>query len=136
MVKDVNGKLCQRVPDAQAAAELGVCVAYMHQQMRRGLWDLGEVIPPSKKNGKTNYAYHIYREKLDKHMYGNGKTAKQLEEFQKQNLKMIKLEALDAGHAIEQISKELEKTSTDADTVRDYIKELALAVKKIEVLAG
>lgn len=49
---------------------------------------------------------------------------------------MIKLEALDAGHAIEQISKELEKTSTDADTVRDYIKELALAVKKIEVLAG
>lgn len=83
----VKGKSCQRVPDAQAAAELGVCVQYMHQQMKRGRWDLGEVIPPSKKNGKTNYAYHIYREKLDTHLYGSGKTAKQLEELQKQNLK-------------------------------------------------
>lgn len=136
MKKGIKGELCQRVPDAQAATELGVCVAYMHQQMRLGLWDLGEVIPPSKKNGKTNYAYHIYREKLDIHLYGNGKTARQLEELQKQNLKMIKLEALDAGNAIEKISKELEKNGTDADTVRDYIKEISLAVKKIEVLAG
>lgn len=132
----VKGKSCQRVPDAQAAEELGVCVQYMHQQMKRGRWDLGEVIPPSKKNGNTNYAYHIYREKLDTHLYGSGKTAKQLEELQKQNLKMIKLEALDAGYAIEQISKELEKSNADADTVKDYIKGLALAVKKIEVLAG
>lgn len=54
MAGNTGENLCQRVHSAQAAAELGVHVAYMHQQMRNGVWDLGEVVAPSKKTeGKT-----------------------------------------------------------------------------------
>ena len=135
MAGDTGGRICQRVPCAQAAAELGVHVAYMHQQMRNGVWDLGEVVAPSKKNRRKNHTYHVYRDKLDKILRGGGKPSWEIEHFQKQNLKSIKIEALDAGYAIEMLEKELEETCTDIDTAKAYIRGISLSLKKIEVLA-
>lgn len=58
--------MTQRVSSKEAAAELGCCVPYMHEQMRTGHWDLGNAIKPNR--GKKNWSYHIYRPKLDAHM--------------------------------------------------------------------
>lgn len=60
-----------RVPLLQAAKELGTSPQGVREHMRRGLWDLGSVVPPKKKGGQ--YQYHIYRPKLDK-MLGIEKT--------------------------------------------------------------
>ena len=128
--------MCQRIPSAQAAAELGVHVAYMHQQMKNGVWDLGEVVAPTKKNGRKNYAYHVYRDKLDKVIRGVGKSSWEIEEFRKQNLKSIKIEALDAGFAIETLEKELESPCADMEAIKAFVRGIGLALKKIEVLAG
>lgn len=52
----------QRVPLPQAAKELGMAPQGLREYMKRGLIDVGEVLPAL--NGKT-LRYHIYRDKLD-----------------------------------------------------------------------
>lgn len=57
-------KLVQRVSVREAAKEIGCCPGYLRQQLRSGVWELGTVVKPSRKNG--NYEYFIFREKLDR----------------------------------------------------------------------
>ena len=52
----------QRVPLPQAAKELGMAPQGLREYMKRGLIDVGEVLPAL--NGNT-LRYHIYRDKLD-----------------------------------------------------------------------
>lgn len=52
-----------RVPLNQAAKELGMAPQGVREYMKRGLIDIGMVLP--NKN-KTGYQYFIYRRKLDK----------------------------------------------------------------------
>lgn len=59
--------MCEKVRLVDAAAELGVCQQSVREHMKRGFWDLGDVISP-KKSGKKKWEYHIYRRKLDKHL--------------------------------------------------------------------
>lgn len=59
--------MCERVCIKDAAQELGCSVAAVREHMRRGLWDLGQALPP-QKTGKKQWEFHIYREKLDKHL--------------------------------------------------------------------
>lgn len=54
----------QRIKPKQAAAEIGCNVDYLKQQMRRGKWDLGEVVKPERRGGR--HQYFIFRSKLDK----------------------------------------------------------------------
>lgn len=61
---DGRVKLVQRVRVEDAAREIGCCPGYLRQQMRAGVWELGTVVKPSRKNG--NYEYFIFREKLDR----------------------------------------------------------------------
>lgn len=56
-----------RVPLEKAAFELGVGKQAVRENMKRCIWDLGEVITPQQSK-KSTYSYHIYRTKLDKHM--------------------------------------------------------------------
>lgn len=55
-----------RVPLNEAARELGVAPQSVREHMRRGIWDLGSVVPPIHKGGR--WGYHVYREKLDRHL--------------------------------------------------------------------
>lgn len=57
---------CQRISVSDAAKEIGCDADFVRQQMKKGKWDLGVVIPPQKKGG--NYRYMIFRPKLDKFM--------------------------------------------------------------------
>ncbi|MFG6367808.1 MAG: hypothetical protein K1W16_05185 [Lachnospiraceae bacterium] len=59
----------RRVPTAQAAAELGMSVQGMREYMKRGLIDIGKVLPAA--NGGGCKRYFVYRDKLDRHL---GKT--------------------------------------------------------------
>lgn len=59
----------RRVPTDQAAAELGMSKQGMREYMKRGLIDIGEVLPAA--NGGKGRRYHVYRDKLDRHL---GKT--------------------------------------------------------------
>lgn len=56
----------RRVPTKQAAAELGMSVQGMREYMKRGLIDIGEVLPAA--NGGECRRYHVYRDKLDRHL--------------------------------------------------------------------
>ena len=56
----------RRVPTKQAAAELGMSVQGMREYMKRGLIDIGEVLPAA--NGGECMRYHVYRDKLDRYM--------------------------------------------------------------------
>ncbi len=53
-----------RVPLPEAAKLLGTSPQGVREHMKRGVWDLGSVIPPKKKGG--HWQYHIYRPKLDR----------------------------------------------------------------------
>ena len=59
----------RRVPTDRAAAELGMSIQGMREYMKRGLIDIGEVLPAA--NGGKGNRYHVYRDKLDRHL---GKT--------------------------------------------------------------
>ena len=55
----------ERVSVTQAAKELGMNPQGVREHMKRGLLDIGDVLPAL--SGKANkYSYHIYRRKLDK----------------------------------------------------------------------
>ncbi len=56
----------RRVPPDQAAAELGMSKQGMREYMKRGLIDIGVVLPAA--NGGKCHTYHIYRDKLDRHL--------------------------------------------------------------------
>lgn len=59
--------MSEKVRLADAAAELGISQQSVREHMKRGIWDLGEVVPPSK-SGKKTWEYHIYRTKLDRQL--------------------------------------------------------------------
>lgn len=61
----------QRVSVMQAAKELGLAPQGVREYMKRGLIDIGDVLPAvssNKKNGNKKYRYVIYRNKLDRHI--------------------------------------------------------------------
>lgn len=53
------------MPLMQAAKELGLSPQGVREYMKRGLIDIGIVVPSASGNGKIK-RYLIYREKLDK----------------------------------------------------------------------
>lgn len=55
----------ERVPLMQAAKELGLSPQGVREYMKRGLIDIGIVVPSASGNRKIK-RYLIYREKLDK----------------------------------------------------------------------
>lgn len=59
--------MSEKVRLSDAAAELGISQQSVREHMKRGIWDLGEVVSPSK-TGKKNWEFHIYRSKLDKQL--------------------------------------------------------------------
>ncbi len=61
-----RGPATQRVDPKMAAEEIGCSVPYMYQQMRRGAWDLGNVVKPGR--GSKKCQYFIFRAKLDEHL--------------------------------------------------------------------
>lgn len=60
--------LSERVSVKQAAKELGMAPQGVRMQMLKGYIDIGCVLPAVQGEGNR---YHIYRDKLDKHL---GKT--------------------------------------------------------------
>ena len=56
----------ERVSVEDAAALLGCNPQSVREHMKRGLWDIGSVIPPIPPAKK--FSYHIYRHKLYKHL--------------------------------------------------------------------
>lgn len=59
--------MCERVSLANTAEELGCSKQAVREHMKRKIWDLGEVVSPAK-SGKKVWGYHIYRQKLDRHL--------------------------------------------------------------------
>ena len=58
-----DGNICERVGLPQAAKELGMNPQAVREYMKRGLIDIGLVLPNAKGTG---YRYVIMREKLNK----------------------------------------------------------------------
>ena len=56
----------ERVSVEDAAVLLGCNPQGVREHMKRGLWDIGSVIPPIPPAKK--FSYHIYRHKLYKHL--------------------------------------------------------------------
>lgn len=59
--------MTQRVTVQQAAKELGLAPQGVREYMKRGLIDIGDVLPAIQGKGKTK-RYVIYREKLDRYL--------------------------------------------------------------------
>lgn len=57
--------MCETVTVLQAAKELGLAPQGVREYMKRGLIDIGDVLPAL--TGKGN-RYKIYRAKLDRHL--------------------------------------------------------------------
>lgn len=51
---------------AEAAREIGCTAQKVRERMKRGLWDLGEVIPKGKLGNKEKNEYNIHRKKLER----------------------------------------------------------------------
>lgn len=69
--------MTQRVTVQQAAKELGLAPQGVREYMKRGLIDIGDVLPALSGKGNTN-RYVIYRDKLDRYLgkfYGGGGTS-------------------------------------------------------------
>ena len=64
--------MSERLTTEDAAKEIGCCVQAVRENMRRGIWDLGSVVPCGGK--KRKYNYYVFREKLDQFL---GKTGKE-----------------------------------------------------------
>lgn len=58
--------MSERVSLKQAAKELGMAQQGVREYMKRGLIDIGDVLPDAS-GGKTN-RYFIWRDKLDRYM--------------------------------------------------------------------
>ena len=52
----------------EAAHYIGCGAQKVRERMKRGLWDLGEVIPNGKLGNKEKCEYNIYRYKLERHI--------------------------------------------------------------------
>ncbi len=55
-----------RVSTKQAAAELGMSVQAMREYIKRGIIDIGAVLPDA--NGRKCRRYHVYRNQLDRYL--------------------------------------------------------------------
>ncbi len=67
-----------RVPLQQAAEELGISAQGVREYMKRGIIDIGAVLP--NRTGKTvRYTYLIFRDKLNRYI---GKTLPSEEELE------------------------------------------------------
>lgn len=60
--------MSERVSLPAAALELGCSQQAVREHMKRGIWDLGSVVPVWKSKSRRKYSYHIYRHKLDRHL--------------------------------------------------------------------
>lgn len=60
----------QRVSLLDAAVEIGCAPQALREHMKKGLWDLGEVVPPDR--GSKNYRYYVFRRKLDRFLGKEG----------------------------------------------------------------
>ncbi|MDE6314047.1 MAG: hypothetical protein K2M46_10620 [Lachnospiraceae bacterium] len=62
----------------QAANEMGISPQAVRERMKRGLVDLGDVVPIMERKGRKKsqssqkYRYYIYRNKLDKWLIERG----------------------------------------------------------------
>ena len=63
--------LSERLTTEEAAKEIGCRVQAVRENMRRGIWDLGSVVPIGGK--KRKYNYYVFREKLNQFL---GKTGR------------------------------------------------------------
>lgn len=63
--------MTERVRLGDAAKELGCSPQAVREHMKRKLWDLGSAVSPSR-SGKSQWEYHIYRTKLDRHLGKGG----------------------------------------------------------------
>lgn len=59
--------MSERVTVKQAAKELGLAPQGVREYMKRGLIDIGDVLPAIQGDGKTK-RYLIYRDKLDRYL--------------------------------------------------------------------
>lgn len=58
----------ERLSVNEAAKVLGCGVSEIREQMKRGNFKIGIVIPP--RDGECNYRYHIYRSMLERFISG------------------------------------------------------------------
>ena len=70
--KIVGEILSERLTTEEAAKEIGCRVQAVRENMRRGIWDLGSVVPIGGK--KRKYNYYVFREKLNQFL---GKTGEE-----------------------------------------------------------
>lgn len=66
MTKVKDNDVSERVPLEQAAAELGMNPQSLREYMKRGLMDVGVVMPSI--NGSGRRQYFVFRSKLDKYL--------------------------------------------------------------------
>ena len=60
----------QRVSLLDAAVEIGCAPQALREHMKKGLWDLGEVVPPDQ--GSKNYRSYVFRRQLDRFLGKEG----------------------------------------------------------------
>ena len=60
----------EKVPVEQAARMIGCAPEYLRRQMKAKVWDLGQVVRPSR--GRSNYRYYIFRAKLERFLGKGG----------------------------------------------------------------
>ena len=60
----------QRVSLLDAAVEIGCAPQALREHMKKGLWDLGEVVPPDQRS--KNYRYYVFRRKLNRFLGKEG----------------------------------------------------------------
>lgn len=70
MHKGVGGRgkvreVKERVSLIEAAKEIGCAPQAVREHMKRGIWDLGDVVL-AEERGKMTDAYYVFRRKLDK----------------------------------------------------------------------
>lgn len=58
-----NSSSSHRVRPAEAADEIGCCLPWLYERMRKGDWDLGDYVKPK---GRKRATIFIFRDKLDK----------------------------------------------------------------------
>lgn len=60
----------EKVPVEQAARMIGCAPEYLRRQMKAKVWDLGQVVRPSR--GGSKYRYYIFRAKLERFLGKGG----------------------------------------------------------------
>lgn len=56
--------MAKRLTPKEAGEQIGCSAQCVRIKMRRGIWDLGKVIPPNK-NGRTTWEYFIWQHKIN-----------------------------------------------------------------------